>query len=207
MANFRVLFVIGALCFISALAGTSAQTNNKNTSPEVVFMGASIIEWWPKNGVFFPGKNYLDKGIAGQTSSQVLKRFVPDVFNHQPKAVVILVGANDIITNVSLNTMTENIKSMVKLAHQHGIHVILSSLPPVCGSKVWMRPKMLAYNSWLKNYAKDNQANYIDFYSALVDKNQLLPRDKTIDCLHPNKAGYAIMSPLAEIAIQKALKN
>jgi len=203
MINFRVLFVIAALCFISAFT----ETSDENSNPQVVFMGASIIQWWPKNGVFFPGKNYLDKGIAGQTSSQVLKRFVPDVINHQPKAVVILVGHNDIITKVSLSTMTENIKSMVKLAHQHGIHVILSSLPPVCGSKVWMKPKILAYNSWLKNYAQENQAIYIDFYSALADKNQLLPRNKSTDCLHPNKAGYALMSPLVDLAIQKALKN
>ncbi len=207
MTTFKSFLLTIALCFISAFAGTSDQNNHKNSNPEVVFMGASIIEWWPKNGVFFPGKNYLDKGIAGQTSSQVLKRFVPDVINHQPKAVVILVGANDIITNVSLNTMTENIKSMVKLAHQHGTHVILSSLPPVCGTKIWMRPKILAYNNWLKKYSQENQVIYLDFYSALVDKNQLLPQDKTIDCLHPNKAGYAIMSPLAEFAIQKALKK
>jgi len=177
-------------------------------SNEVIFIGASVIDWWSKNGAFFPGKPYVNRGIAGQITGQCLVRFRADVIDLKPKVVVILVGSNDIFFSIPIRVMQGNIISMVELARANGIKVVLASLPPVCGSVVDERPpaKIIKYNLWLKDYAKKTGIVFLDFYnSPLLGSDGLLRQDLTIDCLHPNAAGYEIMTPLSEDAIRKAL--
>lgn len=180
----------------------------------VVFMGDSILDAWGRSlGEFFPGKPYINRGISGQTTPQMLIRFRPDVIALQPKVVVILAGTNDIAGNTGPETLEEiegNLKSMAQLAQANGIKVVLSSLTPVCDyikPQTERRPpdKIIALNAWIKNYCARNGFTYLDYYSAMLDDNKMLATDLTRDGLHPNAAGYAVMGPLASEAIQKVL--
>ncbi len=192
--------------------------------PRVVFMGDSITDIWsdPEFGGFFPGKPYIDRGISGQTTPQMLIRFRPDVIALQPKVVVILAGTNDLAGNTGpepISEIEENLTTMAELARAHGIHVVLASVTPVSdyvhpreGKQPGMtdeRPpaKILELNEWLKKYVSDNGYTYLDYFSALVDDHGFLKRDLSDDGLHPNAKGYAVMAPLAEQAIHSALKN
>jgi len=173
---------------------------------EVIFMGASVIDFWTTNGDFFPGKPYVNRGISGQITAQNLVRFRPDAINLKPKVILILCGSNDIATNLTLESMGNNIMSMTELALANKIKVVLSGLTPVCGAIVADRPpeKVMAYNAWLKSYAAQAGVVFVDMYSPLIGPDGLFRQDLTIDCLHPNKAGYAIMSTYALDAIKKA---
>jgi len=188
-----------------------------------VFMGDSITDAWPQPrfGEFFPGKPYIGRGISGQTTPQMLLRFRPDVIALGPKAVVILAGTNDIAGNtgpMSLEEIEANLASMAELARAHGIKAVLASVLPVYdgghngeGKEIVMtdrRPpeKILALNDWIKKYSAENKLVYLDYFSAMVDEKGFLKRELSEDGLHPNKAGYAVMAPLAEKAIQSALK-
>ena len=183
----------------------------------VVFFGDSITDAW-NLADSFPGKPYLNRGIGGQTTSQMLVRFRQDVIDLQPKAVVILAGTNDIAGNtgpISNEDIGANLASMAELAHVHGIHVIFSSVLPVNNytpeSQEFFasRPmsRILAINDWLKKYCADNNLVYLDYFNFMIDSKGLLKRDLADDGLHPNKAGYAVMAPLAEKAIEIALKQ
>lgn len=197
---------------------------NRVTSsrPLVVFMGDSITDVWqqPRYGGFFPGKPYADRGISGQTTAQMLLRFRPDVVALAPKAVVILAGTNDIAGNTGPATDEEiegNLASMTELAEAHGIRVVLSSITPVSGShqkpgdpappQTTRRPmdRIKAVNGWMKTYASAHGRVYLDYFSAMTDASGLLREDLSLDDLHPNAQGYAIMAPLAEQAIERAL--
>lgn len=187
----------------------------------VVFMGDSITDMWqePRFGGFFPGKPYVDRGISGQTTPQMLVRFRPDAIALQPQVVVILAGTNDIAGNTGTMTLEEtegNLASMSELAHAHGIRVVLSSVTPVAdltlldGKKVVQsihRPpdKILALNEWIKKYATEHADVYLDYFPVLVDEHGFMKSGLTNDGLHPNGAGYAVMAPLAEKAIEQAL--
>jgi lysophospholipase L1-like esterase len=189
----------------------------------VVFMGDSITDMWalPQFGGFFPGKPYLDRGIGGQTTPQMVLRFRSDVIALQPQVVVILAGTNDIAGNTGTMTLEEtegNLATMSELARAHDIRVVLSSVMPVSDItnaegklivQTEKRPaeKILALNEWIKKYAAENGHSYVDYYSATVDEKGLLKRTITNDGLHPNAQGYAVMAPLAEKAIQEALKK
>jgi lysophospholipase L1-like esterase len=190
----------------------------------VVFMGDSITDAWvsPEYGGFFPGKPYVDRGISGQTTPQMLIRFRPDVIALRPKVVVILAGTNDIAGNtgpMTLGQIEENLASMAELARTNHIHVVLASVLPVSnyghdrqGNPQDMRinrppEKILELNAWIKKYAAENGHTYLDYFSAMVDAQGLLQRDLSEDGLHPNAKGYAAMSPLAEQAIRAALKK
>jgi lysophospholipase L1-like esterase len=189
----------------------------------VVFMGDSITDMWqlPKSGGFFPGKPYVDRGIGGQTTPQMVLRFRADVIALQPKVVVILAGTNDIAGNTGPMTLEEtegNLATMAELARVHGIRVVLSSVMPVndvadADGKVIVqterRPpeKILALNEWIKKYAADNGYVYLDYFPATADEKGFLKSEITNDGLHPNAQGYAVMAPLAEKAIQEALKQ
>src|SRR5882724_4614582 len=187
----------------------------------VVFMGDSITDAWisPEFGGFFPGKPYVDRGISGQTTPQMLIRFHPDVIALQPKVVVILAGTNDVAGNtgpMTLEQIEANLVSMAELAKANKIGVVLASVLPVYdgghngeGKPAVMtdrRPpdKILALNDWLNKYCVQNKFVYLDYFSAMVDDKGFLKRDLSDDGLHPNKAGYALMAPLAEKAIQSA---
>jgi lysophospholipase L1-like esterase len=185
-------------------------------APSVVFMGDSITDGWGKKygGPFFPGKPYLNRGISGQTTPQMLIRFRPDVIAHHPRVVVILAGTNDIAGNTgptTLEVIEDNFMSMVDLAHANGINVVLSSVMPVCD---YIRPQttrrppdqIIALNTWLKDYASKKGLVYLDYYTPMLDDKQMLKQELTFDGLHPNDAGYEIMAPLAEKAIAAALK-
>jgi lysophospholipase L1-like esterase len=190
----------------------------------VVFMGDSITDMWvlPKFGGFFPGKPYIGRGIGGQTTPQMLLRFREDVILLRPKVVVILAGTNDIAGNTGPITIEEtegNLASMAELARANGIRVVLSSVLPVSdygrdgeGKPIDMRikrppEKILELNVWIRKYSAEKGGVYLDYFSATVDEKGMLKKELSEDGLHPNAAGYAVMSPLAEKAIQAALQG
>jgi lysophospholipase L1-like esterase len=181
----------------------------------VIFFGDSITDAWHLDQ-YFSGKGYINRGISGQTTSQMLVRFHTDVIALQPAAVVILAGTNDIAGNtgpISVEDIEANYAAIAELAHAHGIRVIFSSVMPVHDYTPQSQnffaqrdpAKILALNAWLKNYCAANGLTYLDYFSAMVDEHGLLRRDLAVDGLHPNDAGYKIMAPLAEAAVQHAL--
>jgi lysophospholipase L1-like esterase len=194
---------------------------NRDAKPRVVFMGDSITDAWvrPEYGGFFPGKPYADRGISGQTTPQMLLRLRPDVIALHPQAVVILAGTNDIAANTGPMTDEEiegNLASMSELAQASGIRVVLSSITPVsnyhgrppAAPMTARRPpeRILAINTWMKAYAAQHHLVYLDYYTAMIDQDAMLRAEFSEDDLHPNAKGYAVMAPLAEAAIQRALK-
>jgi len=204
------------------------EDDKKVTAPakneqRVVFMGDSITDGWddPANGGFFPGKPYVDRGISGQTTPQMLIRFRHDVIELQPKVVVILAGTNDIAGNTgptTLEAIEDNLISMAELATTNGIRVVLASLLPVSDYEVrdgkpinqtTRRPpaQILALNNWIKEYAKAHHHVYLDYFSAMVDDKGFLKDELSKDGLHPNPQGYVVMAPLAEAAISASLKH
>ena len=181
----------------------------------VVFMGDSITDGWGrKYGKFFPDKPYVNRGISGQTTPQMLIRFRPDVIALKPKVVVILAGTNDLAGNTGPSTMEaieDNLTSMAELAKGNGIRVVLASLLPVCDyikPQTARRPpeKIVELNAWMKDYAAKNGLVYLDYYSAMLDDKKMFKQELTYDGLHPNDAGYEIMGPLAAKAIAVALR-
>ena len=198
---------------------TPATTNEVR----VVFMGDSITDSWqnPKFGGFFPGKPYVDRGISGQTTPQMLVRFRADVIAVHPRVVVILAGTNDLAGNtgpMTLEAIEDNLISMAELAKANSIKVVLASILPISDYeqrdgkpiiRTVQRPpeKIRALNDWMKAYAAKNKLTYLDYYSAMIDEKGFLKDELSEDGLHPNAKGYAIMSPLAEAAITRALKN
>lgn len=181
----------------------------------VVFMGDSITDLWiSTQPAFFAGKPYFDRGIGGQATSQMLLRFRQDVIALRPKVVVILGGTNDIdnATGPTTPEMTHaNIESMVELARANGITVVLASLLPAWDvflhSRVHPAPLIAAMNAWIKDYAARHDIVYLDYYSAMVDSRPGLKAELTYDGVHPNAAGFAVMAPLAEDAIARALRQ
>jgi acyl-CoA thioesterase I len=177
----------------------------------VVFMGDSITAGWPLDKSF-PGKPYINRGISGQTTPQMLVRFRQDVIALEPKVVVILAGTNDIAGNTGPETLGEiedNLASMVDLATANGIHVVLCSITPAFDYP-WRpglapAPKIDEVNTWLKRYAADKGAVYVDYHSAMKDARDGLPPALSKDGVHPLPAGYAIMVPLVEAGIEQAL--
>ncbi|MDN5284513.1 MAG: Lysophospholipase [Mucilaginibacter sp.] len=180
----------------------------------VVLLGSSIIEFWKTRAPeFFKGKPYLDRGISGQISPQLLLRFRQDVINLEPKAVIILAGNNDIAGNtghVSNERIMDNIKSMVELAKLHQIKVILCANLPVY-EYPWRKGlepagKIIALNKLIKAYAAENNLILLDYFTPLADERNGQKAELTIDGVHPNAAGYHIMARITEQAISKALK-
>ncbi len=179
----------------------------------VVFMGDSITAGWHLN-VSFPGKPYINRGISGQTSPQMLLRFRQDVIDLHPKAVVILAGTNDLAENTGPMTLQQtenNLMSMADLARANGIKAVMCSVLPSTG--FWwhkgLHPaaEIKVLNKWIKAYAARKGYVYVDYYSAMADAEGGLPKKFSFDGVHPNAAGQAIMSRLAEAGIEKALKG
>jgi lysophospholipase L1-like esterase len=179
----------------------------------VVFYGDSITDFWARYfNEMFPGKPYVGRGISGQTTPQMLVRFRQDVIDLQPAAVVILAGTNDIAGNTGPSTQAmieDNFMSMVELAKANGIRVVLASVLPAFDYP-WSpglepAPKIVALNAWLKAYAASENLVYLDYFSAMADDRDGLPLALSEDGVHPNVAGYRVMAPLAEQAIQRAL--
>jgi lysophospholipase L1-like esterase len=180
----------------------------------VVFMGNSITEAWA--GYFathFPGKEYIGRGIGGQTTPQMLVRFRQDVVALRPKVVVILAGTNDIAGNTgpsSVEMIQDNIASMAEIAKANGIRVVLASVLPV-DDYPWRRglepaPRIIALNAWMKRYTADSGAVYLDLHSAMKNERDGTRAELASDGVHPNEAGYRVMAPLTERAIAEALR-
>jgi lysophospholipase L1-like esterase len=181
----------------------------------VVFFGDSITDIW-KLDDSFPGKNYINRGIGGQTTPQMLVRFRPDVVDLHPSVVVILAGTNDIAGNTGPETIDQiegDYASLADIARANGIRVVFSSVMPInaynsTGLRFFLQrspEKILALNVWLKRYCAAHGLVYLDYFSAMVDENGFLKKDLTQDGLHPNAAGFAVMAPLAQAAITQSL--
>jgi len=181
----------------------------------VVFLGDSITEFWSnKHSFFAENKSYINRGISGQTTPQMLLRFRADVIELKPKIVVILAGGNDIAGNTGTATtkmIINNIFSMIELARVHQIKVILCSVLPA--NFFYWNPKekpaerIIELNELLENYAIANKIPFVDYYSAMVDDQKGLKATFSEDHVHPNTAGYEIMSPIIEKAIQLTINN
>lgn len=182
----------------------------------VVFLGDSITDGWPLTD-YFPGKTYINRGISGQTTPQMLVRFHQDVIALHPKVVIILAGTNDIAGNTGPMTLEDiegNYASMAELAEANKVQVIFSSVTPVndyapdAKDFFSLRPpeKILELNHWLKSYCAVHNLVYLNYFSAMVDEKGLLKRNLSEDGLHPNPAGYRVMAPLASQAIESVLR-
>jgi lysophospholipase L1-like esterase len=181
----------------------------------VVFYGDSITDHWGRRGdetKFFPNKPYVNRGISGQTTAQMVVRFRQDVVDLKPAAVLILAGTNDIAGNTGLSTLKmieDNFESMADIAKANHIKVILASVLPV-SDYPWRRglhpaDTVRKLNAWLKSYAHEHDEVYLDYYSAMTNADGGLDPALAADGVHPTPAGYAIMAPLAEKAIALAL--
>ena len=227
MKNLKLSFVILVLLLFSGGFSYAQDWPNLNRFKEenaklglpspgenrVVFMGNSItIGWGRISPDFFSGRPYINRGISGQTTPQMLVRFRADVINLKPAVVLILAGTNDIAGNTGPSTLKmieDNIVSMAEIAKANGIEVVLSSVLPVYDYpwKPGLEPaeKIATLNKFLKNYAEENGAIYLDYYSSMVDERKGMKEEYASDGVHPNEAGYKVMEPLAEEAIKKAL--
>lgn len=200
-------------------ANAQLQLPAKNEN-RVVFLGDSITDSW-KLAEYFPNQPYVNRGISGQTTPQMLIRMRPDVIALKPKVLVLLAGTNDIAGNygeMSNEFIQGNIESIVELAHKNGINVVLASVLPISDynknnagvqiirSKIRPPERILALNNWIKNYCAQKNLVYLDYFSATVDDKGFLKPEIANDGLHPNAKGYEIMKPLAENAIKTALK-
>lgn len=181
----------------------------------VVFLGDSITANWGKSfDTLFPGKPYIGRGISAETTQQMLIRFRPDVIALQPKVVVILAGTNDIAGNTGRSSpqmIEDNIISMIDLAQFNKIRVVLVSILPAYnyGWQPGMEPaeKIIALNAWLKEYASSGRAIYVDCHTPLSDEKGGMKKEYSRDGVHPNFAGYSVISPLVEASIAEALKQ
>jgi lysophospholipase L1-like esterase len=180
----------------------------------VVFLGDSITDGW-KLAQSFPDRPYVNRGIGGQTTPQMLVRMYPDVIDLKPAALVILAGTNDISRNtgpVTITMIEENFLAMTELAQAHGIKVILCSVMPVSdytkNKQTVARPPadILKLNAWMREYAAKAHAVFADYYAATVDEKGMLRDGYSDDGLHPNLKGYDLLAPVAQAAIDKALQ-
>jgi len=193
----------------------NSQITPANGKKTVVYMGDSITDFWINNdSTFFKSNNYIDRGISGQTTGQMLVRFREDVINLKPDVVVILAGINDIAENngpSKLEDVMGNIMSMAELAKANHIKVVLSSVLPAAAfpwrPAIDPKEKVKALNDMLKAYAAKNNFVYLDYFTAMVDENRGLPKNLSKDGVHPTLEGYKVMEPLAQKAIAQALKS
>jgi acyl-CoA thioesterase-1 len=205
-------------------AANAALVAPKSNERRVVFFGDSITDNWSKQafGGFFPGKPYVNRGIGGQTTAQMLVRMRADVIDLKPAVVVILAGTNDVSGNAGPMTpegIEANLASLAELARASNIKVVLASLLPVGddktdpAGKAIMRSKdrppgvLRALNQWIAGYARKSRHVFLDYYGALADSAGTFKPQFNYDGLHPNAAGYAVMGPLAEKAIAEALRR
>lgn len=179
----------------------------------VVFMGNSITDSWPES--FFENKPYVNRGISGQTTPQMLIRFRPDVLDLKPSVVIILAGTNDLAGNTgpaTLKMITDNIKSMCQLAEANNCKVVLCSVLPST-IYTWRKEvgnpseKIIELNKRLKKYAKQNGHIYVDYHSSMKNSENGLKQEYANDAVHPNKEGYKVMEKLVEEAISKTMKG
>ena len=205
------------------------ELKKKSNDPKrVVFMGDSITDFW-KLAEYFPGKPYVNRGISGQTTPQMLVRMYPDVIVNKPAAMVVLAGINDVSQNTGPSTaemVEQNIMAMTDIAQHNGIKAILCSVLPINDYGYYnakARGKLPSYmknpvtdthppedilklNTWMKDYAKKVDAIYVDYFSAMVDGKGFLKENLSEDGIHPNAQGYEIMTKIVDEVIEKALE-
>ena len=228
MASRNKAYAVGLLFFIASTAAAQSSDDWPNlqrygtadaelpapapSEDRVVFMGNSITEGWQPNfREMFPGKPYINRGISGQTTPQMLVRFRQDVVALKPKVVVILAGTNDIAGNTGPSTLEmieNNLASMAEIAKGNGIRVVMASVLPAFDYP-WKPglepgPKIVALNAWIKDYAQKNGAVYLDYHSPMADDKMGLKAELSADGVHPNQAGYKVMAPLTQAAIDQA---
>jgi acyl-CoA thioesterase-1 len=183
--------------------------------PRVVFLGDSITDFWRLNE-YFTGRDFVNRGISGQTTTQMLGRFLQDVAALHPKAVLILAGTNDISRGIPVNGIEDNLTMMGDLAKAHGIKPLFAAILPVSDYHKGEDPRyemtktrplatIQQVNLWMKEYCRREGFTFVDYYSAMVDANGQLPADEADDGLHPNAKGYRVMSPVALQAIDRVL--
>jgi lysophospholipase L1-like esterase len=181
----------------------------------IVFLGNSITESWKdKSPKLFSNISYVNRGISGQTTPQILKRLKSDAIDLQPTILIILAGINDIAENtgpITLKEIADNIKSMAEQAKSNGIEIILSSVLPAYDFP-WnpgLNPaeKIITLNEIIKNYSQQNEILYLDYFSSMVDQRNGLKDEYTYDGVHPNERGYELMTKLVTEAIEKILKQ
>lgn len=202
---------------LNRYADANAKLLPSGKTPVVVFLGDSIFDSWRLNE-YFTGRDFLNRAIAGQTSSQMLARFIPDVVALNPKLVVVLAGTNDIASGVAVNQIEDNLTAMGELAKAHGMRVIFASLLPVSDYHKNTDPRyemtksrppatIQAVNRWLQMYCSSQGFTYMDYYSALVDPASQMKTDLSDDGLNPNSKGYRVMSPVTLMAIDGVLNR
>jgi lysophospholipase L1-like esterase len=183
--------------------------------PRVVFLGDSITDFWRLNE-YFTGRDFVNRGISGQTTTQMLGRFLQDVAGLHPKAVLVLAGTNDIARGISVNGIEDNLTMIGDLAKAHGIKPLFASILPVSDYHKGEDPRyemtktrplaaIQQVNLWMKEYCRREGFTFVDYYAAMVDANGQLPADEADDGLHPNAKGYRVMSPVALQAIDRVL--
>jgi lysophospholipase L1-like esterase len=188
-----------------------ADSNSKlpplGTLPRVVFLGDSITDGWHLNE-YFSGRDFVNRGISGQTTIQMLGRFLQDVAGPKPKAVVVLGGINDIARGISPQAIEDTLNMIGDLAKAHGIKAIFASIMPVSTEVAKARPAaaIVQVNKWLQDYCRREGFTYLDYFTALADANGQLPADLSDDGLHPNAKGYRVITPVALEAINRALE-
>jgi lysophospholipase L1-like esterase len=186
---------------------------NEKLSPptrhRIVFFGDSLTEYWGVEDPTFFTNDVINRGVSGQTSAQMLVRFRQDVLDLHPSTLHLVAGGNDLAGNTgptSLARVEGNIMSMVEQAQAHHIRVVLGSLLPATvlpwRPSVKIGPTIIEFNEWLKQYASERGITFIDYYSPLVDDSRAFRKELTVDGVHPNRAGYAVMEPLAKKALQ-----
>jgi lysophospholipase L1-like esterase len=185
------------------------------SNPRVVFFGDSITDFWRLNE-YFPEKDYVNRGIAGQTTGEMLQRMRSDVVEVKPEAVIILAGTNDLARDIPVEAIESNYQAFADLAAANKIKVIFASVLPVSDHHKSVNPAyertpfrplahIMALNDWIKAYCVKNNLTYLDYYSAMVDGTGQLKEELEDDGLHPNAKGYRVMGPLASAAIEKTL--
>jgi lysophospholipase L1-like esterase len=185
------------------------------TAPRIVFIGDSITELWRVAHPYFFGDNYVDRGVSGQTTAQMVVRFRQDVIALKPAVVHIMAGTNDFAGNggpITLEAVKNNIASMVDLAIANDVRVVLASVPPA-GAFPW-RPTVVEpaqhiveFNDWLRRFARERGLIYVDYHEPLADERDAMKQTFSNDGVHPNRDGYSVMEPLAHRAIEQALAS
>ena len=192
------------------------QSLQPGTGSRVVFFGDSITDGWRLNE-YFPGKDYVNRGISGQVTGEMLGRMKPDVIDLRPKAMILLAGTNDLARDTELKTIENNLIMITELARVNNIKVMLCSVLPVSDYHKTENPrfemsknhdpqKIRELNQWMQGYCRTGTCTYVDYFSAIVDSAGMMQSDLADDGLHPNAKGYRIMAPVAQKAIDDVIR-
>jgi lysophospholipase L1-like esterase len=185
------------------------------TAGRVVFLGDSITDGWRLNE-YFPGKDFVNRGISGQITGEMLGRMQADVLNNRPAAMVVLAGTNDIARGVSVETIQNNLKMIADLAEKHAIKCVFASILPTSDHHKDKNPRfemtkgrpngvIKDLNQYIEQMCKKRGFTYLNYFDAMVDESGQLKAELANDGLHPNQQGYQVMAPLAQAAIDKTL--